>query len=199
MAQIKTNNSYLSDKVALRVAHLPEKNPLYVLDCFAGDGKIWKAVERLTGRELRVLPIDTIDYGMFYLPGDNMSYLKSIDLDRYDVIDLDAYGIPYEQLKELFERNYHGVVFVTFIQSIFGTINHGLLKDIGFSNEQINKIPTLFGKRGWEYFIEWLGLHGVEKIWHRHHTRKHYIGFNCVGVCEDDSDTQREDKAANRV
>jgi len=197
MAQ--TDNSYLADKAALRAGHLPESDEISVLDCYGGSGKVWKAVGRLVEKNIRVLPIEIKDYGWFHLPGDNMKYLGSMDLSKFNVIDMDAYGIPYEQLKEIFDRGYKGTVFVTFIQSIFGSVNHEMLIDVGFTKDQIKKIPTLFGKRGWEYFLEWLGLHGVEKIWHRCHARKHYIGFNCVAGSSIGSHSHTEETVEDHV
>ncbi len=124
MAQTtKTNNSYLADKVALRVAHLPDREVLRVMDCYAGSGVVWSAVKKLTGRRIAVLPIDiSADVDGFHLAGDNKQYLETMDLSRFDVIDLDAYGVPYDQLKIVLDRGFHGTVFVTFIQSVFGTV-----------------------------------------------------------------------------
>lgn len=180
MAQ--TNNSYLADKVALRAGHLPAGEHLRVLDCYGGEGKIWAAVKRLTGRRITVLPIDLREYedNAFYLPGDNRAYLQSLDLHRFDVIDLDAYGVPFDQLEQVFESGFQGVVFVTFIQSIMGRLPTGLLEAVGFTHEMVEKCPTLFGKSGWKYFLEYLSRRGVKRIWHRSHARKHYLGFNCA-------------------
>jgi hypothetical protein len=177
---VQTNNSYLADKVALRANHLPP-DPVRVLDCFGGSGLIWTAVQKKTGRRIAVLPIDIIDYGGFYLPGDNRSYLDSIDLSRFNVIDLDAYGIPYEQLASVFGRGFQGVVFVTFIQSVMGCINHGLLRDVGFTNAMIEKAPATLYRRGWEHFQNWLALKGVREIWHRSKHGKHYLAFQMDG------------------
>ncbi|MFA5420332.1 MAG: hypothetical protein WC341_17900 [Bacteroidales bacterium] len=177
MAQ--TNNSYLADKVALRINHLPDGN-LKVLECYGGEGKIWKAVRKITGRKIITLSIeienDNDDLG-FYLPGDNRAYLETLDLKKFDVIDLDAYGVPFDQMEQVFKSGYHGVVFVTFIQSVMGMMPVGLLHAIGFKEEMIKKCPTLFWKLGWKYFQEYLSLRGVTKIWHRSHARKHYICF----------------------
>jgi hypothetical protein len=173
----KTNNTYLADRVALRAGHLP-KGDIYVLDCFAGKGLIWRAVQELTGRRIDTLPIDVNPDSGFRLPGDNKAYLDTLDLETFNVIDLDAYGVPYEQLRIVFDREYHGAVFVTFIQSIYGQMPIGLLEDVGFSRDMIEKIPTLFGERGWDYFLEWLALRGIKKLWHRSHSRKHYLFFN---------------------
>jgi hypothetical protein len=174
----KTHNTYLADKVALRAGHLPKRREIYVLDCFAGKGLIWEAVKEVTGRKITTLPIDMDIKSGFRLPGNNMGYLDSIDLSPFDVIDLDAYGVPYPQLRVILERGFKGAVFVTFIQSIYSQMPQGLLRDIGFGNGMIEKIPTLFAQRGWEYFLGWLALKGIRKIWSRSHSRKHYLFFN---------------------
>lgn len=173
----KTFNSYLADKVALRYKNIPRTGEINVLDCYGGKGIIWRAVRLMTGREINVLSIDVENNDGFFMPGDNRSFLSIIDLSRFNVVDLDAYGIPYDQLKILFERGYKGHVFVTFIQSLYGQMNKGMLADIGFSNEMVEKIPTLFAKSGWSYFCEWLALQGVETIRVRSHSRKHYLYF----------------------
>jgi hypothetical protein len=181
----KTNNSYLSDKVALRANHLPAGRELYILDCYAGKGIIWQAVKELTGRKIVTLPIEISkekDVG-FHLPGDNRAYLDTLDLDQFDAIDLDAYGVPYQQLKSIFQREYHGAVFVTFIQSVYGQMPFGVLQEIGFSRTMIERTPSIFGERGWEYFMEWLALEGVKVIHHRSKMKKHYLYFN-LGVVQ---------------
>lgn len=183
MAQTKTDNDYLRDKVDLRIENLPDGD-LRVLDCFGGRGVVWRAVKELTGRKATVTPIDIRDDIGFHLHGDNSTFLKSLDLSRYNAIDLDAYGVPADQLKILFERQYRGVVFVTFIQSVYGIMPYTLLKDLGFTEAMINKSPTLFGKRGWEYFKQWLALKGVTEIVHRSTSRKHYLSFTLSGAVQ---------------
>lgn len=199
MAQTsKADNSYLVDKIKLRIEHLPQSDKITVLDCFAGFGLIWKAIEKQTSKDVMVLPIDVRKAQIgFRLPGNNRDFLSTLDLSRFDVIDLDAYGVPYEQLKTIFRRGYRGNVFVTFIQSIMNQMPYGLLVDIGFSEAMIKKTPTLFGKRGWWYFKQWLALNGVTEIYHRSHHSKHYLYFNCSGARATDYDNQPEDISAN--
>ena len=93
------------------------------------------------------------------------------------MIDLDAYGIPFAQLQVLFERGYKGTVIVTFIQSVFGQLPHELAVAVGFSQTMMDKIPTLLGARGWEYFCQWLANHGVSRLFHVGSSRKHYFAF----------------------
>lgn len=176
--EVKTDNSYLRDKVDLRLNHLPA-GKVRVLDCYSGKGLIWEAVKRLAGkRDLQVLPIDhRHDKTDFHLHGDNISYLETLDLVRFNVIDLDAYGVPFEQIDCLVRRKFRGVVFITMIQSIMGQLPHGMLGKIGFTKAQIEKAPTLLGRRGWQYFLEYLAAIGVKKVWQRSHSRKHYLAM----------------------
>jgi len=201
MAQTKkTNNSYLGNKIELRCRHLPDL--ISVLDCYGGSGAIWTGVQSKTQRKIRRIGIDKIDYGVgFYLDGDNMAFLQNANLNKFTVIDLDAYGVPYEQLKVLFKRGYHGRVFVTFIQSLYGQMPIGLLEDIGFTHDMVSEIPTLFGKRGWQYFLEWLALNGVRAVTHRSRGRKHYLTFdiNDAAGSSLDYDNLQEDKVADHA
>lgn len=196
---VQTNNSFLADKVALRAGHLPVDGAIRVLDCFGGEGKIWKAVRKITGRKIVVLPIDIHSYDdvSFSLPGDNRAYLDTLDLKKFNVIDLDAYGIPFEQLETVLRSDFNGTIFVTFIQTLFGALPYGLLCAVGFNEEMVKKCPTLFSKSGWKYFLEYLAGKWITQIWHRQHARKHYIGFNYAGVSAADYSNHQGDKLAN--
>ena len=187
---IKTDNSYLADKVALRLAHLPDKKTVRVLDCFAGKGVIWQAVRKLApGRDIRVLPIEVKPQEedvLFYLPGDNTRFLETLDLGRFDVIDLDAYGVPYDQLRTIFRRGYKGVIFVTLVHTKIGTLPHPLLRELGLTSEMINKCPALVASKNWTWFLQYLALHGIRRFLERvgkgqMGSQYHYMVFSCGG------------------
>jgi len=197
MAGTKTDNSYLDDKVFLRAGHLPSKDKIFLLDCYAGKGRIWKKVAVVSKARIMRLAIDFKDDVGFHLPGDNLAWMQSFDLSRFDVIDLDAYGVPYKQLKIILESGYRGVVFVTFIQSVFGVLPHEMLMDIGISQDMIEKCPTLFYRSGWLYFKNWLAMNGVPKIYHRSAGRKHYLCFSCAEESASDYDIQQAGTFAN--
>lgn len=163
MAQTKTNNSYLHCKIRLRANHLPN-GAIKVLDLYGGEGKVWQGVEKLTQRQITRLAVDTQDYGNFHLHGDNLKFIKSLDLSQFNVIDVDAYGVPYAQLNYIFKSGYRGIIFVTFIQTMFGRIPNQLLTDLGFSKEIIKKSPALVSANGFDKFKEWLALRGVTKL-----------------------------------
>ena len=183
MVQIKkTDNDFLRDKVDLRIAHLPVGD-IRVLDCFAGRGIVWSAVRKLSGRNIKTLPIDIRnDIFTFHLSGRNEEFLSTMDLSKFNVVDLDAYGVPHEQLRILFNRGYAGVVFVTFIQSLFGMMPKSVLRDVGFSDAMMEKCPSLSSRRGWDFFRQWLALNKVRLIFNRSKNRKHYLCFTLNDV-----------------
>lgn len=184
-AKKKTDNAFLMDKVMLRVNHLPEGD-IRVLDCFSGKGLIWTAVKQVSGRNIVTLPIDKrSDKDDFHLPGDNLDYLETIDLSKYNVVDLDAYGVPFDQIRTLFEKRYKGRVFVTAISQHMSYPPFALLEEIGFTRQQIDKVPTLFARRGWSYLLQYLAKHGIARIHHRSKDTgrmyKHYFTFEMLG------------------
>lgn len=161
--RIKTDNSYLSSKINLRINHLPDKQNIKVLDCFAGKSRIWKEIKRKSNKDINVIGIDRISYGST-LKGDNIKYLKGMNLNKYDIIDLDAYGIPFRQLEIVFRKKYRGILFITFVQSIFGRLPIRMLEKIGYTRNMIKKCPTLFNRNGIEKFKQYLAVNGIEKI-----------------------------------
>jgi hypothetical protein len=178
---VQTDNSYLEDKVALRARHLPD-GKVSVLYCFAGTGKIWKAViSSRTDVDIKVLGIEK-QVGKakgFHIPIDNNRFLKSGDLSQFNVIDLDAYGIPYEQIGTILRRRWHGVIFATVIQSIFGRLQNDLLEEVGYSKSMIEKAPVLCCKGGFDKFCSWLASRGIRKVIARRSEdgMKNYIQF----------------------
>ena len=164
--QIKTDNSFLETKVKLRMDNLPP-GEVRVLDCYHGEGVIWRTIkERMPGRDIEVLGIDTRSVGESHLQGDNMKFLPSMDLRYFNVIDMDAYGVPHKQLNAIFSRPTcnNAVVFVTFIQSVFGKLPDAMLEELGYSKAMVSKCQTLFCRNGFEKLMQYLALHGIDKI-----------------------------------
>ena len=144
----KTDNSFLPEKINLRIDCLKNinKKHIKILECFSGNGIIYSVIKKINNR-INVTRIEKKNdaYGK-YLCGDNIKYLKSLDLNDYDVIDLDAYGIPDKQLKIVLDRGYHGYVIVTHIQSVLRTLPFGIVKEIGITENMFNKCTTMYGK-----------------------------------------------------
>lgn len=170
-----TDNSLLAHKVKIRLLHTSDDTR--ILECFSGHGMTWHFVKRIGG--FKALKIDKIDIRDIpgVLKGDNRKWLTSIDLSHYDCIDLDAYGIPFDQLEILTKRGYTGGVFVTFIQSSMGALPLKLLLTDGVTNEMRRKSPTIFNRFGWDIFKNYLAKNGVTEIHHFSEHRKHYCYF----------------------
>lgn len=179
LKQKLTDNSFLGDKVALRLANIPVKAELRVIDAFHGADTIWKNVQKKYDGSIKIFKIDKEQKDdSFVFPGDNKKYLSSLNLNNYDVVDLDAYGVPYDQLEIIFKKNYKGLVFITFIQNMSGCLPYDFLENLGYTKAMTKKCPTLFYKDGFKKMCAYLKLKGVEKIRYRTKNRKNYICFS---------------------
>jgi len=158
----RTDNSLLQTKVRLRIDHMPS-GAVNVLDCYGGYGVVWSEVRKCTGRaDITRTGIDR-EPRPGCLRGDNRKWLLGMDLSRYNVIDLDAYGIPFDQLRILFERGYRGIVFYTFIQVGFRQVPFGLCDACGITQAMCAACPTLFGQLGWELWLQFLAANRVDE------------------------------------
>jgi len=188
MSKVQTDNSYFFDKVMLRFNHLPNKDIIKVLDCYAGNNFLWDRVKSLTKKNIEYVGID-FRKSKNNLEGNNLKFIKTIDIFKYDIIDLDAYGVPYLLLKIILDKfqkidynkrkNEECVFFITFIQSLFGSLPFGMLSEIGYPKKMVKKIPTLFYKNGIEKFKRFLSNYGIKNIFIRStpDKRKNYISF----------------------
>lgn len=189
VTNIKTDNARLADKVALRLDYSPwpkdTNRPLRVLDLFGGHGVVWAAVARKGLKQIHRVPVDMRhDMTELHIHGDNRKVLAGLDLNSFDVVDIDAYGIPVEQLTYILQSGFQGTVFFTAIQTMHGTLPSVLLDDLGFPKAIRKKAPTLPARRGWALMCEWLAMKGVRRLVHRSEPkrRKHYACFNTSGI-----------------
>ena len=182
-AAIKTDNSFFDAKIKLRLDNLPERSDLDVLDCFSGDGLIWRRIQQQKAdRKIRILSMDRKSSSAgLHLVGDNLKFLATMDLRRFDVIDLDAYGSPFAQLKMILSKPLKPgvIVFATFIQTMMGMLPHHLLADLGYTASMVHKMPTLFCRHGQAKLMAWLGNQGIKqvKIYSTADGRKNYFTF----------------------
>ena len=196
----KTDNHYTADKIKIRLDFLPEKDEIKVLDCYGGRGVIWEAIKRKSNKRIIRHAIDKRDdIKYFHYHGDNIKVMASIDLCSYDVIDLDAYGIPADQIDLVIGSGFKGPVFVTAIQTMHGGIPKRIISDLEFPDEITKKAPSLLARRGWQHLKDWLYFKGIRKIVHRSKNRKHYFYFNTNDVVEPlvGLGIQQEDTFAN--
>lgn len=178
MNKVQTENSNFEQKVLLRINNLPKNDPINVLDAFSANGRIWNKIARTTNRKIALTRIDADKHRKgIYLVGDNLRMMKSIDLSVFDVIDLDAYGIPYDQIKVVLHSKTKAAVFVTFIQSMAGRLPDTMLLDYGYTQAMIDKAPILFCRNGFDKLKYLLALNGVNKISYHNDKNKYYLYF----------------------
>lgn len=176
----KTNNdaALIDAKVNLRIRSLPDKKEINVLEAFGGEGLLWEAVKRRApDKEISVLSIDKNNYGRVQLQGDNLKYLASLNLNEFDIIDLDAWGSPVKQLEVIFKRKYSGIVHCTFIQTMQGNLPKELLVANGYTEPMLQKIRSIFVTNGLQKFLNYLGNKGVKTVQIISKNRKNYIWF----------------------
>jgi len=161
----KQFSSHFGPKVSLRLAYLPDKPAITVLDAYHGPGEIWDEIKkRRPDLDIAVVGIDAKPLRQPCLKGNNIKYLRTLDLAAFDVIDLDAYGCPFAQMQILFERGFPGRVFATYIKLEAGALSHGLLIANGYSHAMIKTCPTLVMQNPLGLLKNYLALNGVARI-----------------------------------
>jgi hypothetical protein len=155
-------------KVRIRLDNLPDSPEISVLDAFSGDGATWNQVRAARpGVTFDILPIDVRpETDQVHLVGDNLRFLAGLDLRRFDVIDLDAWGYPVEQLRIILSKPVKpGVVlYVTLIEAGGGALPRSILADLGYTRAMVAKCRTLFAKNGQEKLFQWLAIHGIRRV-----------------------------------
>lgn len=133
MKPTKTDNHNLSAKLAVREAILSEmKEGLDVADCFSGSETIWQSL----GRKYPVKRYIALDVKpkRARLKLDCLRYLQAGGYS-HNVIDLDAYGSPWECYEEALKHFVGGAIFLTIgnvgmkAQSFFALTTAGLPRE----------------------------------------------------------------------
>lgn len=142
------DNTDRGEKIEIRRRILAElKTSPSVLDCFAGEGKIYRACYQ----EMQYVGLDKkgIKDGRIIVTVDNIKYLRSADLKRFNVFDLDAYGSPWYQFLIILKRrsvlaDEQIAIFLTDglrFQAALGDLPHGLKPYCGIPQKM--RIPCL--------------------------------------------------------
>lgn len=163
---LQVDNDFLKEKVAVRLRALPDKDEVTVLDCFAGMGILWSIVGGLTDKKISIIRIEKQKNKCPYphLRGDNLKFLPSMDLKKFDIIDLDAYGIPFDQLEFILNSDFEGVLCVTAITTHLRSLPHGMLRELGYTDEMIHKSSVLCSLGTLKKIRRYLAQKGVREI-----------------------------------
>lgn len=97
----KTNNAKIDAKIKLRqVIDCKESS---VLECFCGKGEMFKAVWK-DAHYYEGIDIEAQNDNRIVHQGDCALILKKINIEKFDVFDIDAYGSPYECLQIIVQK-----------------------------------------------------------------------------------------------
>lgn len=164
-----TDNSHFGAKIHLRLEAVDrcKRKNLYVLDAYSGYGHMWKEVQRQRPKlNIRTLGIDQRNMGPGVIRGDNLKVLPSLDLAAFDVIDLDAYGMPVQQLSIVAAKAPGVPVVVTAISQRLGCAPNLLMDSLGLPRGWSKESQTLFRQimwEGWEGFCYQQGYRNTLK------------------------------------
>ncbi len=179
----KTNNdlSLINAKIQLRINSIEHLiGTVRVLELFGGEGILWNEVKKITGKDIKILGIDKNKYKRVQLQGDNLKFMDSLDLNYFNVIDADAWGSPFYQVEKILNSNYKGVVHCTFIQTMMGGLSKEMLLRLGYTENMLSKVKSLFNKNGIDKFKNYLAQNGVNEIFIVTDKKKNYLYFNLV-------------------
>ena len=178
---MKTDNSYFEEKVLLRLEALEkvEGDIVRVLEMFAGKSLLWQEVRRRTSKAVSLLSIEK-EKGKnpTALTGDNMKFVDALDLDGFDIIDINAYGSCFRQLDAVLSRGYRGTVIVTDIQSVYGRTSQDLLRYAGFTDGMLKSVRSVIDAHAEEALYAYLESKGVYQVTGFFFGRKRYFYFN---------------------
>ena len=159
---IKTDNFDIKNKIKLREKATEHLEELRVLDLFAGENKLWEnfhkkvyyGVEKEKGKGKN-------------LYADNLRIIKNLDLSRFNVIDLASYGIPFNQMYEIFRNPTlkSGTVFVfTCITNKMSSVNKKCLQEFKL-DKMYKKVKVLINGKSNELFYAYLYRKGVREVY----------------------------------
>lgn len=157
-----TDNYEIGNKIRLRKRAIAHLDSVRVLDCFAGENKIWSRIKTDA-----YLGIEKEKGKGRNLCGDNRKIIPALDLSRFNVIDLDTYGVPAEQLIALYKNKTFQRGTVIIYTCIFGAtcgISNALLDLFGMREIRDLGYMLTFGLHG-ELFNGLLAKLGVSRVW----------------------------------
>lgn len=154
----KVDNDHQPSKIAVRrlaVESLGEPRPIRVLDAYHGYGKMWEKMgDAMPDWTFNVYGVDNQHRGAGTIRADNVRLLEALDLSKFDLIDLDAYGWPTKQLRLVAAGAPDVAVVTTRIHQRLGQVPHDILDDLNFALPKA--VPTLLQRLSEELWEAWL-------------------------------------------
>lgn len=149
---VKTDNAKINAKQDLRNNIKQYFNELHVLEVYCGSGEmyrdVWHVAQTYTGIDQK----KQFD-GRHTICGDACKAVSVIDLDGFNVFDIDAYGSPYDVLNIILSRyqgDFKRAAFVVTdgggMDLKMGWLCKGLRELLNIESKKVNKAHLLHGK-----------------------------------------------------
>lgn len=161
MERITTDNVNVEHKLQLRREAVSKLSSIRCLDLFAGNNVLWShfATEKYFG-------VEKVKGKGKNLNADNLKVIQNLDLSKFNVIDVDSYGIPVKQMDLLFRNPtlQNGTIIIyTCIGSALSGFPKIFLEKYGFY-EMYKKCKVLFNIKTNDLFHAWLFDNGIKKV-----------------------------------
>ena len=159
---IKTDNTNINKKIQLRKQATSNLKKLHVLDLFAGNNILWSEIKTDS-----YFGVDKNKRKGKNLTADNIRIIPSLDLSRFNVIDVDSYGIPFNQIYHIFKNKtlQNGTVIIfTCISNKMSSLNKKCLEVFNL-NKIYKKTKVLINAKAHELFYAYLYINGIKYIY----------------------------------
>lgn len=158
--KIKRKSTHFAEKIKIRLDSIKGIDELIVLDCYHGNGDIWSKIQTITGKEIRLLGIEkNASRSKFeVIQGDNRKVIKTIDLKKFNIIDLDSYSNPIGLIDYCYQIAEPGTIF--FYTFIINPLNGGpqKLRAVGENQKICQTIGNKFISEAWNSFLYDIGV-----------------------------------------
>lgn len=170
MKSQRTDNSETDIKISVRLSALEHinKNKILVLDAFHGNGFLWEKIKHETGLNITVHGIEKEkNKAENVFEGDNRKILPKLNLAKYDIIDLDSYGTPFDQLKIIFGNKTldKAIIIYTYIITAQGGASKKMLGTIGIHKAMYKKAPLLCSLKQVFAYYNYLWYNNINRVY----------------------------------
>ncbi len=173
----KTDNKSIANKLFIRRKAICGLEEVNVLDLFGGRNVLWNNLPTD-----RYFGVEVAEGKGKNLKADSHRIFDTLDIGKFNVIDVDSYGISFDIYKKILRSDKvrsGTIVIYTAITNEFTKIQNEAKKEFGFQ-KFYDKAPSLFNARAIEFFYEMLAQYDVQEVNYyevKDHFTKHYGYF----------------------
>lgn len=155
------DNKNIADKIFLRNEAVKNLTEVNVLDLFAGRNVLWSNI-----KTDKYFGVDLEKGKGKNLEADSKKIFDSLDLSKFNVIDVDSYGIDYGLYKKILGRKDLQkpcvVIYTLITHSLIGLNKSGI--EIFNLNKIYSNAQGMFNEKSMKYFYNLLADYNIKKV-----------------------------------